>query len=218
MSAVLPLHVAVIGEMIPERGNRPWDGPDMREATPIETMLEMLAPFAENEVSYLALWRQLVSSVGCSVLAHRDRNGEIGLMLGGPCDVQMRHRSRWMRFLLEHLDGIEGRRDALMRQLDHARHVVDERPRRPREATRAIRGFLRVGGRLMIRPDGRLEEGGDMSPYFHGTDDEAEAFRAANHGYFSMRHRLNADAHIRRVVRALGRRTDNGWMVLEARA
>lgn len=218
MSAALPLHVALDGEAIPERGCRPWDGPDMREALPIETMLGMLVPVVDDEVSYIALWRELVSSVGCSVLAHLDRDGAVGLMVGGPCDAQTRHRSRWVHFLLEHLDGIEGRREALMRQLDRARHVVDERPRRPREATQAIRGFLKVGGRLMIQPDGQLEEGGDMSPYFGGTDEEAEAFRAANHGYFSMRHRLNADAHIRRVVRALGRHTDNGWIVLEARA
>lgn len=216
MSA-LPFHVATDDEPIPALGPRPWDGPDMQAVVPIEQMLEWLRALNDDDVGYVTLWRNLVTSTGCSVLVSYERDGEQGLRVVIPCDAQIRHRSRWMHFLLEDLDRVESRRDVLTKQLLRERLKWDERPTDPAAVTLAIRDFLRTGGRILLTPDGQLEIGGEVpQAMLSGAPAELDACRRATRAYLDVRTRLNSDRQIKRAVRMLGSRTANGWIVLEA--
>lgn len=215
--STLPLHIATDDEAIPPIGERPWDGPDMQAAAPIGQMLDWLRQLDDDDVGYVALWRNLVSSIGCSILVSYERDGEQGLMVGTPCDAQTRHRSRWMYFLLEDLDRIESRRDLLTSQIIRAGYKCDKRQRNPRQTTRALRDFVRTGGRILITPEGHLEEGaGVPAAMLTGTEAEAAECARASRAYFDVRARFNADRQIKRAVRMLGTPTPNGWIVLEA--
>lgn len=220
MSAPLPLHVATADEPIPPPSERPLrNEPDMRLVTPLETMLAELAHAADDDVEFVALFTVFVAEVGCSLLAHYARDGELGLTMGSPVDPQVRHRSRWMHYLVDRLDAVESRRDLLLRLLVADGLVWDERPANPRETTRAVRDWLRAGGRLLLTPEGHLEEGnGVPQALIDGPPDAAAECRRAGRAYFEARHRWRADRQIKRVVRALGARTENGWTVLEGAA
>ena len=130
MIAVLPPHAAAEDEPIPPLGARKaGDGPDMRKVAPIAVMMSELRAFDADAACYIATWRQLFGSVGCSLLAHYDAAGELGLMVSVPCDAQCRHRNRWVEELLADLDRVDGRRDILLTTLIYANLIWDERPR-----------------------------------------------------------------------------------------
>lgn len=220
MTAALPKHVATDDEAIPEPGARlRGDGPDMRAVMPIEEMLADLREFEDDLVGYVIRWREHLTSVGGSVLLHYARDGEKGLTLGMPCDPQVRHRSRWAHFLFEDLDADDERRPVLMMILQRERLFWDERPIDAGATTRAMRDFIRTGGRIMVTPEGHVTEGGGAPRALtHGTPEERAEVTRAGRAYFDARHRLRTDRQIKRAARLFGRRTDNGWVVLEARA
>jgi len=213
----LPPHVAAADEPIEDLGARPWDGPDMRTALPIEMMLGALHQIKDT-ASYLAIWSAMVKSVGGWVGLTIGRDGEEQIGIGRPCDAQIRHRSRWLHYLTEDLNSDPERRELLVTNLIAEGRYADNRPADPRSTTSAVRDFIRSGGRILIEPDGKLGEGGGLpSAFAHGTDEEAaECLRAAK-AYFAVRRRWRSDRHIKRAVRMLGSITPNGWQVLEAR-
>lgn len=129
MNAALPAHVATDDEAIPAPGARPWDGSDMREVASIDEMLCKLKVFADDEddVGYVELFRQFVAEISVSLFVRIDRDGQRELMIGSPVDIQVRHRSRWMYFLLSDLELVETRRQALMHALLRDRCVSDNR-------------------------------------------------------------------------------------------
>lgn len=219
MSLSLPPHVARKAEPIPAPSARANSAPDMRAAIPIETMLAQLARVADDDVAFVEQFRAYIQSIGCTLLAHYDREGDVFINLGTPADPQIRHRNRWTHFLFDRLDAVPGRRETLLRALAAEREVWDERPTRPAETTAAIRGFLRTGGRILINPEGRLEEGaGIPRRWIDGTDAERAEIERASQTYHSVRRRWRADRQIKRAVRMLGSSTSNGWTVLEAQA
>lgn len=212
--SVLPPHIAADGEEIPKLRDRQWAGPDMRAAMPVDQMLRQLSERDDDDVGYLELWRLFVTSIGCSVSITFERDGDVGLSYGAPCDSQTRHRSRWMHFLFEDLDRVETRRICLMRQLNRNGPRCDKRRTDPRATTIAMRAFIRAGGRILITPDGQIE---DKSPVMRDVRDvTAEQRDRALHEYFDVRTRLRSDAQIKRAARLLGTATENGWLVLEA--
>lgn len=212
----LPLHAATEDEPIPALGERPWDGPDMNAAAPIEQMLSWLRQLDDDDVGYLELWRRLTASIGCSVLVCHERDGEVHLMHGSPCDAQVRHRTRWMCFLIRDLDRVEARRDLLMRQLVQKGPRCDKRRVDPRATTAAVRDFIKTGGRILLTPDGYLDAGAGVPRQFlHGIAEESAECVRASRTYFDVRQRLRSDSQIKRAVRMLGKPTDNGWIVLE---
>lgn len=214
----LPPHVATADEPIEQLRDRAWDGPDMRCVMPIEMMLGALHQ-TSDAVAYLALWRTFVKSVGGWVGLTISREGDEELSLGRPCDAQIRHRSRWLHFLSDDLNSDPDRRDLLISTLIAAGRYADNRPADIRATTRAIRDFIRTQGRILIDPDGKLTEGGGMPWLFtHGSEAEAAECVRASRCYFAVRRRWRSERHIKRAVRMLGTRTDNGWLVLEGRA
>jgi hypothetical protein len=217
VSAALPPHVATADEVIPPASAHPGiSEPDMRTVTPLATMLAALAHVADDDVAFVERFRRYVSEVGCTLIAHFDRDGDLGLTLGSPCDVRVRHRNRWTYYLFDRLDAVEGRRELLLRQLIVEGICWDERPPRPRETTLAIRDFLHAGGRILISPCGRLEENG-CDAALSLFDPRADACASAAFRYVEVRRRFRADRQIRRAVRLIGRAV-NGWQVLEARS
>lgn len=221
-AAQLPPHVAAADEPIPDPGIRlHGEGPDMRAAMSVQQMLADLSAFTDDQddVGYVTRWREHFKSIGGSALVHYAKNGEVGLTIEMPVDPQVRHRNRWAHFLLEDLRAGEHRRDVLITLLLSARLFYDERPTDPAATTRAMRGFLRTGGRILLTPDGHVVEGiGAPRAFTHGTDGEAHEVVQAGRAYHDVRYRFRADQQIKRAVRLLGHRTANGWIVLEARA
>ncbi|MHA0333694.1 hypothetical protein [Sphingomonas aquatilis] len=216
MSRSLPPYAARIDEPIPAPSCHPFAGPDMREAIPIETMLAQLAHVADDDAAFVEQFRAYIRSIGCILLAHFDRDGELHINVSTPADPQSRHRRRWTHFLFDRLDAVDSRRALLLRQLIAERSCWDERPARPRDTTLAIRDFLKAGGRILLSPYGRLEEGG-CDAAMSLVDPRADACAAAAFRYIEVRRRFRADRQIRRAVRLIGR-AENGWRVLEARS
>lgn len=212
----LPLHVATIDEPINELRDHPSDGPDMRCALPIEMMLGALHR-ANDASAYLVMWRTFVKSVGGWVGLTITPEGEEEMEIGSPCDAQLRHRSRWLHFLSEDLNSDPERRDLLVSTLIASGQYADNRPADMRATTRAIRDFIRTQGRILIDPKGNLTEGAGVPRIFtHGSDTEAADYVRASRFYSAVRRRWRSDHHIRRAVQILGKRTANGWLVLEA--
>lgn len=216
MSA-LPIHCATADEALPPLNGREWQGPDLADVMPVEEMIAALRQTDDDNVGYLDLWLKMVGSVGCKILLDYDRNGSRGLMQWTPCDPQIRHRSRYVHLLFDDLDRVPSRRESLKDRLEEAGSYSDRRPRKPREVTEALRGFLRTGGRLLLTPTGRVSIGaGVPRALIDGTDDEAEACREATRAFLDIRKRYRADPQLKRALRLIGTRTSNGWHVLEA--
>jgi len=215
----LPVHCATDDEPIPALDTDRYNGPDMRRAQSIADMLIDLRKVSDDEHEYVERWREMLKSVGGSASVNIDKEGVRHLTIGTPCDFQMRHRSRWIHYLVRDLDGMEGRRDHLKRRLISEGHYSDNRPVDPRRTTRAVRGFLQIQGRILLDPQGRLMEGGGLPQGMQSEDYEtsSEAMRAAFF-YLETLRRFRSDRQIRRTVEMLGRRTENGWIVLETRA
>jgi hypothetical protein len=210
--------VATADEPIPELVPDRWSGPDMKTVMPIEMMLGLLH-HAPDARAYVAIWLMLIKSFGAWPSLTISREGEEELRIGVPCDEQLRHRYRWQHFLTEDLNSDPERRELLVITLITKGRYADNRPAEPRSTTRAIRDFVRTGGRILIEPDGTLSEGGGLPRSFtHGTDEEAAECVRASRAYFAVRRRWRSDRHIKRAVAMLGERTNNGWMVLEARS
>ena len=221
MTQDVPLHVALADEPLPPIGDRDWAGPDLGFLDPVEVMLLTLTAFEqdEDEVGYIGLWLLHIASIGCRMSAVYERSGEISISSRSPCDPQMRHRSRYIHFLVQDLDRVEGRRELLTKMLIEAGQVVDQRPKATiRDTFVAVRSFLIADGRILITPEGRLEEGaGVPEPYHRGTAEEAAKCMESHRAYHHLRKHFRVDRTIKRIASALGRRTDHGWIVLEAR-
>jgi hypothetical protein len=214
----LPGHVATDDEPIPAVRGRPFDGPDLRFVTPIPDMLAELGRFHDDAAGYVDRFREYLDEAGIDVSLMIDGDGTEDMMVGGRCDGQMRHRSRWIHFLFDDLDRKDGRRSELRRQLWCEGRCADNRLVTPRETTTAIRDFLRSDGRILVTPDGHLTEGGAVPRAFiHGSEDDVAECVRASRAYFDLSLRRRAREHIKRAARMLGTRTGNGWLVLERR-
>lgn len=214
----LPTHVATLDEPIPAPHGDRFDGPDIRVAPAIADLLRDLDRFAHDEdvVGYVERFREQLDAIGADVSVAIEQDGTECLMVGNRCDSQVRHRARWIHFLFEHLDRDAERRRYLVRQLRREGRFVDDRPSDSRRTTQTIRDFLRYGGRILLDPRGCLMEGGGI-PRPMLEPNSAAACERACRAYFDMRRRWRAAPQIARAVGMLGERTDNGWIVLEAR-
>ena len=139
MNAALPPYAATGDEPIPALGGDEWDGPDLRSAMPVDQMIDCLKKLDGNDADYVALWLRLAGSIG-HVFVMIDRDGKRDLMVGGACDAQIRHRSRWQHFLVEDLDRLEGRRELLIATLIYQGQFSDQRPHAPSGTMAAHQG------------------------------------------------------------------------------
>jgi hypothetical protein len=95
---------------------------------------------------------------------------------------------------------------------------TDQSTSTSRRISAAVRDFIRAGGRILVTPTGELTEGGGVPRAFaNGSEAEAEECVRACRAYFDVHDLPGADQRISRAVHMLGRRTDNGWLVLDAR-
>ena len=161
-----------------------WSGPDMKTVMPIEMMLGVLHQTPDAS-AYLKVWLRLVETFGGWTSLIISRDGEEDLRVGLPMDPQMRHRNRWHHFLTKDLNEDPERRDLLISMLIAQGRYADNRPADPRVTTRAMRDFLRSGGRILIEPDGKLTEGAGLPRSFtHGSDAEVGGVPPGIQGLF----------------------------------
>ena len=214
----LPTHVATADEPIPAL--RDDDGPvDLREIRSVEEMIAELAQASDDVFLYVDRFRDCLEEAGIHACLQIDRDGERSFMVGGSCNAQIRHRSRYIHFLFEDLDRVDGRRGELERQLWRQGICADNRPVVPRAVTIAVRDYLRSDGRILITPEGYLTQGGGVPrPLIDGSAHESAECLRASRAYFDLNLRYRARKQIERAVRMLGKRANNGWLVLEARA
>ena len=210
----LPPHVATADEAIPALDNDRCAGPDMHAVQPIDVMLAALHQLEHDD--YLDCWLTFLTSIGGTAYAEYDRAGEVRLSVGLPCDSQMRHRSRWAYFLAQDLDRREGRRGDLIYRQTKAGWLIDMRSRDPRATTSAIREYVHAGGRILISPNGTVEEGSLPRQLTDGSAEEADRCLRASRNYLGIRKQFRADQQIRRAEQMLGKKTPNGWWVVEA--
>lgn len=188
----------------------------MAAALPIEMMLGLLRTVRGSPLAYVKLWQSLVRSIGGSIGLTISRDGEDELGICLPCDAQIRHRSRWLHYLVEDLHRDPEHRDLMVTMLLAQGRYADNRPAESRAITHAVRDFLQVGGRILIDPKGELDEGGGLPRAFtNGSDAQAAECIRASKAYLAVRRRWRSEIQIRRAVQMLGRRTANGWTVLE---
>lgn len=217
----LPPHAALADEPIPAPFGDRFDGPDLRKTRSIAEMIDELDRIAADDdvIGYLERFRAQLDEAGIDISLVIERDGAEHLMVGSRCDAQIRHRSRWIHFLFEHFNRNPERRTQLNRRLQREGRFADNRLSNARQTTIAIRRFLEHDGRILIDPHGHLGEGGGIPrPMIEGSPDEAIACGDAHWTYFDVRRRWRSDRQIKRVVRMLGERTANGWIVLEARS
>ncbi|MBF9150885.1 hypothetical protein [Novosphingobium jiangmenense] len=80
---------------------------------------------------------------------------------------------------------------------------------------KTLRDFLAHGGRVLVEPTGALTEGGAVPRWFvEGDVPETDIAIAAHRAYFARRDQAFRQ-RVKRAARMLGRRTQNGWRVLE---
>ena len=89
----------------------------MQLVTPISVMLTQLANLQGDDAAYVDRFVEFAEEIGCSLFADHDADGGAHLRVGYPCDLQSRHRNRWMRFLVTDLNKSEGKRALLLRSL-----------------------------------------------------------------------------------------------------
>jgi hypothetical protein len=80
----------------------------------------------------------------------------------------------------------------------------------------AARDFVRIGGRLMINPDGGMESSIDQSQLF-GPDSTPEARMVARR-FADLESAQGAPTHLYEMVLHEGRLGANGWRVLDQAA
>lgn len=214
----LPPHIALADEpILAIDADDPIAGPDLRLATPVEQMVATLAQHDDDDVEYLSLWRQFIAQIGGSVSLDFDPEGDRRLMIGAPCDAQIRHRWRWLHFLTEDLKRSDERYELLGARLIAEGRYSDNRRNDPHLTTLAIRAFLDGGGRILLDPEGHLTEGGSVPAKFvEGSARDADRIMASSRFYYRVRRRWRSDAQIKRAVRLLGQRLSNGWLELAA--
>lgn len=189
-------------------------GPDMRAVPPVEQHVDWLDAVANDPAAYAALFIGVVRSIGdISVMVARD--GTQSVVFGRAFDDQEQQRTAHLAVLGEHMLK-SGHRSALISRIWDVGTVLDQRPHLPGLTTECIRDFLTTGGRLLITPDGRVEEGGEFPrALINGTDAEIAECRRASRNYYINSNRGGARAQILRTIQMCGRQTSNGWFVME---
>ncbi len=95
----------------------------------------------------------------------------------------------------------------------------DEAIKGGEQALLIARAFVEIGGRLMLMPDGKLDTQLDLWSIF-GDVDPTSARRGFVIGRrFARRlHNPRFARSVAALVATEGERTDNGWLVMEARS
>ncbi|WP_324741604.1 hypothetical protein U8326_00055 [Tsuneonella sp. CC-YZS046] len=131
----------------------PPKDPDLTQAQPIEDVLKELAPM-RNE--YPVAFVKACRNSGIDITVTRDENGEDHLMLGYSLDNQEDLRRARLDALTAQLRRGRHRRKDVIALLNMLGHFADNQPYN--SIAEAANEYLAAGGRIMVRPDGGLEE------------------------------------------------------------
>lgn len=219
-----------MGVQYPQLRGDAHEGPDLNLAPMVEQALAELTAIANNPSDdhrsliaerYLTAWDGFASAYGINAgLMWEDVFPT--LIVGQASDGQHQERSRRAGLLWQHLIESGFRFEMLKRLIDRNGGKGTNPAKDPwdvfRAATAAMRRFLATDGRILIKPDGTLTEGGGM-PRLWG---KSEAFDAeileAGRLYFAAIACPEPAAHIKDFARRFGSRCDNDWIELTADA
>ncbi|MCP3730649.1 hypothetical protein M9978_09435 [Sphingomonas sp. MG17] len=191
--------------------------PDLSSGRTLEHALDALDRVAlMRPDTYAAEWFAEVRDIGCSAMVEVNAHGRRALYSSVPADSQDRERSRRVRALMDHMDD-SIMRAGVMAYLEREGAISDNRAADPRETTAATRAFIQAGFRLMIDPQGRLEIGGMTRRWAKASPNVAGELEEAGRRFMRVAGRWRNHRHIHRIVKTLGNRTSNGWLVLGER-
>ncbi|WCT75015.1 hypothetical protein PQ455_07305 [Sphingomonas naphthae] len=194
---------------------------DLLDATPpIEQQIGWLDQLSDDVETYALLWLAAMQTIAVVVrLELRPGQPEV-LNLGIRDEAMTRDTSIRINLLVEHMHSAAGRREAIVEALRSRGAVNDFLPADTRGTTAAIRGFLAIGGWVMIDSDGGIETGGLSSRLLDLATPEMERANliAAGRRMNDAVQRYANRSHIKRVIRRFGLPTSNGWLVLGGRS
>lgn len=154
----MPTRINEAGEREPffrDENGKPSDhhGPDLSKAEPIEAVIARLNPL--RSAYSVEFWKACkASGLHLSVTVTRDGEEQLGMMY--PCDSQMDLRKPRGEALTTHMNRSERRHRDVVALVNILGHFADNQPYPSVEE--AADAFLEAGGRLMVRPDGKLED------------------------------------------------------------
>jgi hypothetical protein len=139
------------------------------------------------------------------------------LQTGVHCDSQEHARRERWQALRDHSLQVDGFRIAMERELLRRWRYCDNRRAPWWEIKAVVRAFMATNGRLLLPPDPRrrgqpVELSFDTRGLLKGAWTDADMCAAKAMNRMLQRHR--AHSKILRIVKALGTKTDNGWIVL----
>jgi hypothetical protein len=191
--------------------------PDLRSGRTLEDALAHLNGIAALDPdSYPREWHEEIMDVGGSASANYPKDGPRHLYVGQPCDAQEDERRRRVDALVDHMHSLEGMYERIGDFLERRGHYTDDRPRDAHNTTIALRNFVNAGFRVFVHPDGQLGTSGGMpAEWVNAGAERAHEIEQAAIRFSRTRRRWRNEAQIRRAIRMLGFRADNGFVILQ---
>lgn len=201
------------------------NGPDLDALAPWDEFVAMLdaSRNAGDLEKYVTVWLWVSDVNGTApFLMWRpgdDAEDRGSVYTGVACDRLEKERRRRRDDLDEHSKTVDGFDMEVRRELHRRYRYTDNRKSPHREIFAVVRAFMATGGRLLIAPEGTrrrrepVESGGDLK--LLAAEDWAGPATAAAKAMERLIQRWHVQPIIERIVRRIGKRTDNGWIVLE---
>lgn len=208
-------------------------GPDLELVPPLDAQLARLDVARDSDADdalhhYMTEWLAVSDEIGEGTAINwgnddaADAEGDVFRWVA--CDDQEEERRRRWNALTLHYAEVSGFRAELCRELRRRGRFIDNRKTTVREICGIVRAFVATGGRLLIDPSpigGRADRYGAVEPMPDANrfvrEDWSEVDQVATQAMFRIAQRWRAQPIIERIVRAIGARTDNGWIVLQDR-
>lgn len=198
-------------------GQRLW-AVDLRTAPSLTEQLAQLDYVRDTAPhDYPDIWHTLLDSFGGYASVTYMRDGQQQLSVGYATDAQEDERRARKNAFVAHFHAIDGGYEAIAAYLEQRGHVSDNRPVSPVELKRAVRAFLGHGGKIMLNPKMEIDNAFPLDRVLNlGADPKwCDGAAHAYNNFVKLSRRWRARALLTRIVRSLGFRLANGWVVLE---
>lgn len=204
-------------------------GPDLSKLPSLEQQLAMLdeVKVSGDVRDYVAMWLAVSDQNGGAASAYwwNDDHPELRaqILTGVHCDEQEAERRARYEALHNHRSDVEGWAQAIEAELVRRGRFIDNRRAPLKEVAAVVRAFVATGGRLMLPPIGEVPKGNRtrVEAQYNSarllTSDWTPAESTAAAAMLRILRRWRAQPALDRIVRRLGARTPNGWIVLGAK-
>jgi len=154
--------------------------------------------------------------LGCSLFWDNDDSDEAEPRVYGgfvACDDLREMREHYARAIRDHHPQPDQYRSELIALLVRRGHLSDNRRVDRRALFQSVAAMLEHGGKLMCRPDGRLESY-PAFPWEAKSDEDADQMLDVGRNYLRLAQRWRSHKTLKRIVTMLGRPV-NGWLVVK---